>query len=291
MNFTAVGAVIQVAESGSFVEASRVLGLSTSATSKAVSRLEEELGVKLFQRTTRRVRVTPEGESYVEGIKPLLKQMETVTAEVTGSMMGVQGRLRISVPAAFGRIALLPCLVEFTAQYPDIEFDLILQDRHVDLIDEQVDVVIRAGTLTDSANLIGRTIYKDTLVTCASPSYLKDMGIPDSVQSLEQHRCLNFRNQQTGRAMPWLFKDGQKITVASRWLMDDGEAIARAATLGAGISQMPGFMAQDALRNGMLQEVLAHQRTASVPYTALYLDRRLISARVRAFVDFLSEKF
>lgn len=286
-NLTAVSAVVQVAEQGSFADASRVLGLSTSATSKSIGRLEDELGVKLFRRTTRSVSLTPEGERYVEGIRPLLLEMDAVTAEVTDSTLAPRGQLRVSVPAAYGRMVLVPQLFEFSERYPDVQLELSLEDRDVDLAAEQADVAVRAGALPDSANLVARKLFDDPLITCAAPTYLDRQGPPETIEDLKGHNCLNFRNRRTGRPVPWLFAGDVRMPVSGGLAVDDGEAVGRAAIAGVGISQMPGFMAREALEDGRLIEVLRSHRPPPVQFSALYLDRRLVSPRIRALIDFL----
>ncbi|WP_395375399.1 LysR family transcriptional regulator [Marinicella sp. W31] len=280
-------AAIQVAEVGSFAEASRLLGLSTSATSKAVSRLEEELGVKLFHRTTRSISLTPEGERYVEGLRPLLLEIDVITAEVTDSLAIPKGLLRVSVPAAYGRMKLIPKITEFLTLYPEINLEISLDDRVIDLAAEHVDVAIRAGILSDSSNIVGRKLFDDPFVTCASPTYLKKFGKPSSPTDLVHHHCLLFRNRHTGRVYPWLYKNDFRIDSKGPLTIDDGESVQRAAIAGAGISQMPGFMAEEALANGTLEEVLSEFKPNSLTYTAVYLDRKLVSPRIRAFIDFL----
>ncbi len=289
-NLTAVAAAIHVADAGSFAKASQVLGLSTSATSKAIGRLEEDLGVKLFQRTTRSVSLTPEGERYIEGARPLLMELDALTAEVTDNLTTPRGLLRVSVPAAFGRMVLVPRISEFSNRFPEVELELSLDDRGVDLAAESIDVAIRAGVLPDNASLIGRKLIDDPLITCAAPDYLDRYGVPETPEDLDRHNCLNFRNRRTGRAVPWVFRSGERRLQSGQLTIDDGEAVGRAAIAGAGISQMPGFMAQDALLSGALKEVLAEYRPAETPFTAIYLDRRLVSPRIRAFIDCLVEQ-
>lgn len=286
-NLTAVAAAVHVAEMGSFAQASRTLGLSTSATSKAISRLEEDLGVKLFKRTTRSVSLTPEGERYVKGVRPLLIELDIVTSEVTEGLTAPRGLLRVSLPAAYGRMIVIPRISEFTAQYPDVELELSLEDREVDLAGDRIDIAIRTGHLADSASLIGRKLFDDTLITCAAPSYLDRYGIPMTLEDLHQHNCLNFRNTRTGRAVPWFFSEGQNFKPLGQVTIDDGEAVGKAAISGVGISQMPGFMARAALMDGTLKEVLREFRPEEVPFTAIYLDRKLVSPRIRVFLDFL----
>ena len=288
---SAVAAFIQVAETGAFNEAARRLDLSPSATSKSVSRLEEDLGVKLLHRTTRSVSLTPEGERYLEGAKRIVADMAALGEEVSNTLADPSGRLTVSAPAAIGRMWLVAALADFRCAWPKIELELSLEDRAVDLAGEAVDVVIRAGSLGDSASLVARRLFTDPLIVCATPDYWSKRGRPQRPDALSDHDCLNFRNRRTGRAMPWHFEiDGAKSSRVfdGSLTIDDGEAVGRAARAGLGVSQMPGFMAAEALRSGELEEVLRDFRPPETPFTALYLDRRLVSPRIRAFVDFVS---
>ena len=284
---------VRVAQTKSFVEAANALSLSPPATSKAVAKLEEELGVKLLHRTTRSVSLTPEGERFYEVARRLLEEMDDLTQELKDSLSEPRGRLKVSMSAAYGRMCGTKIIARFLEVYPQISVELSLDDRDVDLAAEGFDVVIRVGTLTDSANLIARRLFLDPLITCATPEYLERYGRPQHPDELEQHNCLNFRNRKTGRPMPWLFNIDKQIerrNFAGTLTIDDGEAVGQAAMLGMGISQMPGFMAIDALKEGILEEILIDYRPPSVPFTALYLDRRLVSPRIQAFVNFMLEQ-
>ena len=174
-----------------------------------------------------------------------------------------------------------------------ISVELSLDDREVDLAAEGFDVVIRVGALADNANLIARRLFLDPLVTCATPKYLDRCGRPQHPNELEQYNCLNFRNRKTGRPMPWFFTIDEKVerrNFAGTLTIDDGEAVGQTAMLGIGISQMPGFMVIDALGKGILEEILVDYRPPFVPFTALYLDRRLVSPRIQAFINFMVEQ-
>jgi LysR family transcriptional regulator for bpeEF and oprC len=284
---------IQVAQTKSFVEAANALGLSPPATSKAVASLETELGVKLLHRTTRSVSLTPEGERFYEVAHRLLSEMDDLAQELQDSLSEPRGRLKISMSAAYGRMWGTRILAQFLQAYPHISVELSLDDRDVDLAAEGFDVVIRVGALADSANLIARRLFLDPLVTCASPEYLDRYGQPQHPDELEQHNCLNFRNRKTGRPMPWFFSIDERIerkNFTGTLTIDDGEAVGQAAMLGTGISQMPGFMAINALQEGILEEILVDYRPQFVPFTALYLERRLVSPRIQAFINFMVQQ-
>jgi LysR family transcriptional regulator, regulator for bpeEF and oprC len=281
---------LRVAQTKSFVEAANGLGLSPSATSKAVSKLEKELGVKLLHRTTRSVGLTSEGERFYEVVQRLLEEMDALTQELKDSLSEPRGRMKISMSAAYGRMWGTQILAQFLQVYPRISVELSLDDKEVNLATEGVDVVIRVGALVDSANLMARRLFLDPLVTCATPEYLDCCGRPQHPDELEQYNCLNFRNRKTGRPMPWFFTIDEQVerrNFSGTLTIDDGEAVGQAAMLGIGISQMPGFMAINALQKGILEEVLVDYRPPFVPFTALYLDRRLVSPRIQAFIDFM----
>lgn len=286
-----LNAFVQVVESGGFAKAAVVLGLSTSATSKAVARLEDELGVKLLHRTTRSLSLTPEGERIREGGRTVLAELKALTTDVSDSLAAPTGRLTVSVPVAFGRMWLIKRLAGFIHRYPGIALDLSLNDREIDLAADGIDVAIRAGALPDNVNLIAATIMIDQLRVCASPAYLDRFGEPEGLADLTRHRCLNFRNSRSGRIFPWIFSDGRalrRLDPEGSFTCDDGASVGAAAEAGMGLSQMPSFMAEAALDDGRLREVLAPYRPPPTPFTALYLDRRLVSSRIRAFIDYLT---
>jgi LysR family transcriptional regulator for bpeEF and oprC len=281
---------VRVAQTKSFVEAANVLSLSPPATSKAVAKLEEELGVKLLHRTTRSVSLTNEGERFYEVAQRLLEEMDDLVQELKDTKTEPSGRLKVSMSTAYGRMWGTILLAQFRRDYPQISVDLSLDDRDVDLAAEGFDVVIRVGELADSANLIAVRLFLDPLITCATPEYLERYGRPQHPEELAQYNCLNFRNRKTGRLVPWFFTIDEQIerrNFTGTLTIDDGEAVGQAAMLGMGISQMPGFMAINALTEGKLEEILADYRPPEVPFTALYLERRLVSPRIQAFIDFM----
>ncbi|WP_299869712.1 LysR family transcriptional regulator [uncultured Hoeflea sp.] len=281
---------VQVAETGAFNEAARRMNLTPSAASKAVTRLEEDLGVRLLRRTTRSVSLTPEGERYLEGARRALAELETSAAEAAGSTMEPGGTLRVSAPSALGRMWLAPALYDFHRQWPKVSIELSLDDRIVDLAGEGNDVVIRSGTLADSASLVARKLFGSQLVLCAAPDYWARNAAPKSPCDLEVHACLNFRNRRTGKAVPWVFDvEGQTIPHLFKGPLttDDGEAVLHAAVGGLGVSQMPGYMAAEAVRSGALVPTLEAFTPPATQYSAIYLDRRLVAPRIRVFIDFL----
>ncbi|MBD2248799.1 LysR family transcriptional regulator [Nostoc sp. FACHB-888] len=284
-------AFVRVAEAQSFAQASNDLGLSTSAVSKAVARLEADLGVKLFHRTTRSISLTSDGVQFYEGCQQLLGELDALEAEIQGNRATPKGQLTVSVPPSFGRVCLVSIIKEFTQTFPEISLDILMDDRQVDLAKEAVDVVIRTGQLSDSANLIARQLFTYPLVVCGSPTYFKQHGRPQHPEQLQQHSCLNFRNRATGRIYPWSFTleyKAEQYAVSGSVVFDNADAIVRSTIAGLGLSQMPGFLAAEAISSGNLVEVLNAYRPLEVPVWICYLDRRFVAPRIRSFVEFVA---
>ncbi|MEM7687517.1 MAG: LysR substrate-binding domain-containing protein [Pseudomonadota bacterium] len=290
-SLTSLRVFLKVASSGSFAAAARSLDLSTSATSKSIARLEEELGVKLFNRTTRSVALTPEGERLREGARPLVAEIDALREEITSTMAAPSGRLTISAPTAFGRIVLMPMLRKFWERYPKVQLNLRFEDKLADIVDERVDVAIRAGDLSDSATLVARHLFDDQLVICAAPEYLEKRGWPIRLEELGAHDCLIFRNRGSGRAVPWFLgnADTPRLAPHPAALCDDGEGVSIAAAAGLGIAQMPHYMAKRFLDIGSLVEILDAYRPAPTAFHVVFAGRRLMPSRVRVFIDSMAE--
>ena len=287
----ALSAVVNVAETGSFGAAARRMGLSASATSKAISRLEQALGTKLFQRTTRRVALTPEGDCFVRRIAPLIRALDAALADAASGNDSVRGRLRVSAPPAFGRERLAPRIAAFAAAHPDLAVELTLTDRFVDLVSESVDVAIRSGELGDSASLVARRVFADRLRLVAAGKLFVDRGPPETLDALADCPAVAFRNAQTGRLEDWAFAGHAPISPASVAVADDMQAVAQLARDGMGVAQLPGYLADAAIAAGELIEVLPAIPGRAADFHALYLERRLLAPAIRAFVDFLAVEF
>lgn len=249
-SLSTLSAFVAVASAGSFADGANQLGLSKSATSKAVARLEEELRVKLLNRTTRSISLTPEGARFLEGARRLLGELDALTDEITASLGEPRGLLRVSAPVGLGRLKIVPIIADLSVRFPRLEIDLSLEDRIVDLAADGIDVSIRSGSLEGSANLIARHLFDDALVTVAAPLYLEQHGIPQTPADLRGHNCLNFRNQRTGRIVPWMFSDEgdvEKYELSGHLTVDDATSIAALTLAGGGISQMPYFLAKEGL--------------------------------------------
>ncbi len=287
-NLTAVQIAVLVAEHGSFVAGARALGLSASAASKAVSRLEDELGAKLFQRTTRNVSLTPAGQRFVRGAGPLLAEFRALLEDVTGEVGTVRGPLRISAPETFGRRVLAPLLPQFLARHEEVDVELQLADRFVDLAAEPFELAVRSGPLAGSARLVARPLLRDPLIVIAGSDYAAASAPVAVLDDLTAHRAVVFRNARTGREEPWRFSGGVTRRMPGDTIASDMEAVLELVVGGAGLAQVPRYLARAALADGRVVELLAGLRPEAVTYSALYMDRRHVAPSIRAFIDYVS---
>lgn len=285
---TALSAVVNVAETGSFGAAARRMGLSASATSKAISRLERALGTKLFQRTTRRVTLTPEGDRFVRRIAPLIRALDAALADTASGGDSLRGRLHVSAPPTFGRERLAPRIAAFAAAHPELTVELTLTDRFVDLVGQSVDVTIRSGRLGDSASLVARRVFADRLKLVAAWKLIADRGLPETLEALADYPAVAFRSTQTGRVEDWAFARRGSMRPASVAVADDMHTVAQLAKDGLGVAQLPGYLADAAIAAGELVEILPAIPGRAADFRALYLEQRRRAPAIRAFVDFLA---
>lgn len=288
-SFTSLTSFVRTAETLSFVQAARTLGISASAVGKNVARLESKLGVRLFNRSTRSVSLTAEGVMLLARCQHILEQLREAEAELTSTVAQPAGKLRISLPVIGYRL-LLPLLPVFTQRYPQIELDLDFSDRLVNVIDEGFDIAIRSGEITDS-RLTAKKLGNFRFVLCASPSYLEEFGLPSSPDALKDHKCVLFRFPSTGLIQPWDLR-GLRITgefnPAAVLTANNIEAVIGMTTSGLGISYVPDFVVREALDKGKLQEVLPGNCILQGSFSALWPASRYLSPRIRCFIDFLA---
>ncbi|MEM9784473.1 MAG: LysR family transcriptional regulator [Pseudomonadota bacterium] len=281
---------VTVAQISAFAGAARTLGMTTSAVSKAVQRLEDQVGAKLFNRTTRSVALTVEGERFLAGARRLIDQADALVDDFTDSLDAPRGRLAISAPAVFGRVWLTERVLAFMCRYREVEVELSFDDRQVDLASDGIDIAIRIGRLGDSANVVARKLFDDRVYTCVAPRYLASAPPLHTPADLDRHRAIHYRVRNTGQLFPFMFEvEGHVVrqTLDTVLIANSVDAITQAAAAGLGVAQLPSFLAIEAINAGRLVEVLAPYRMDSFPYSIIYLDRRLVAPRVRAFVDFL----
>jgi LysR family transcriptional regulator for bpeEF and oprC len=286
--------LVRVVDAGSFVSAAQALGVSPSAVSKSVSRLEQRLGVRLLNRTTRALSLTDAGNSFYVRCRSLVVQLQDAEAEATATNQNPRGRLRVDMPLSLARDYIVPALPRFLAQYPDISLHVSLTDRIVDMIEEGIDIVLRVGELNDS-RLVARHLWTPEVMLVASPDYLARAGTPVEPEDLKQHQCVQFFNPNTGSVPDWIFiKDGtsRESTPSARLLFNSLDAMLAAATAGAGIAPTLAFLAERSIASGVLTRVLPDWRLANErPISALYMKGKHPSPKVQVFIDFLAGLF
>lgn len=288
-NLNALRVFVRVAETRSFTEAAKRLGLTSSAVSKAITRLEQELNVRLLQRTTRSVGLTNDGASFFEHCVQVLAQIEDAENALNRATSSPHGRLRVHMPVGFGRRVIVPALSRFIQQNPDLVLDAELSDRNVDLAYEGIDAAVHIGELAD-ARLIARKLCNLRFVACASPEYLARHGAPKTPEDLDQHHCLAYVLMHTGRYRDWQFvKDGKAYpkSVSGRLNINNAESLVEAACSGLGIAMISNFIAADAIRDGRLRCVLTDYVGIGPQVSVVYLPSRNLSPKVRTFVNFL----
>lgn len=290
----AIRAFARVVEAGNFTRAADSLTMPNATLSKLVQDLEAHLGIRLLQRTTRRVTVTPEGRDYYAKTLRILRDLEDIDSSFNIARSKPRGELRIDVGGSTASDVLIPMLPDFLARYPDIRIDLGVSDRSVDLISDNVDCVIRGGPLSDSS-LIARQIGYATMITCAAPQYLKLAGIPAYPQELKNgHKLISYLSPQTGRAFPLRFQQGDtKIEIKSAYHIGVNESNAHlaAALAGLGIIQTFTYAAAAALKQGRLVEILQPWRPQPYPFHLVYPQNRHVTHRLRVFIAWLQQVF
>ena len=289
---TALEAFVRVAEAQSFSEAARRLRSSKSAVSRHVSALEADLGVRLFQRTTRSLNLTEAGRGYFERATRILADLDEANLAVSQLQAAPRGRLRVSAPMSFGFLHLAPALPDFLALYPEIAVDITMNDRFVDLVDEGFDIALRIGALEDSS-LIARKLAPIRRVVCASPSYFKSRGTPKTPDDIKRHDCLSNSNIASSQEWRFTAADGRPwpIEVKGRLSANNGDLLRAAALRGLGLVNLPTFIVGGDLRAGMLATALDEFITQDMSLSAVYPQSRHLSPKVRALVDFLADRF
>jgi DNA-binding transcriptional LysR family regulator len=278
------------AELSSFTAAAAAASVTPAAVSRSVSRLEERLGVRLFVRTTRQIRLTDGGRIYFEQCRQALSQLVDAERLVTGGQAAPAGLLRISMPTPYAHYRVLPMLPQFRKLYPDVQVDVHLSNRNIDFADEGYDLAIR-GRAPDDSSLIARKLEDAELVLVAAPSYLKRAGKPKTLEDLQEHDCIQFELPSTGRNIPWSFYVDNKavdiFTSGGYCCSEDVLGIATLARSGAGLVQTYRYIVEKDLKQGDLVELMPQFGGTSRPFILLYPHARHLSLRVRTFVDFL----
>ena len=283
---------VAVMEAGSFTAAAERLGISSGQASKLISRLENDLGVRLLNRTTRAVSPTEAGRAYFERIRPLLEEFDNLDLSIRNISRAPRGRLRLTAPLTFGTVELSQDLNDFASRYPDIELDVSFSDRLVDLVDEGFDLAIRVGRPSDTS-LIARKLCDVRIVLVGSDAYLAEHGAPSAPEDLHRHACIIDTNFREPNRWPFRTAQGETVTatVNGRIRYSNAEACLKAAEAGLGLAYVPSFVAGGAIKAGKVRVLLERFETAPYSMHALYPHNRHLAAKVRVLIDFLVERY
>ncbi|MBZ9861864.1 LysR family transcriptional regulator [Mesorhizobium sp. CA12] len=282
---------VKAVDLGSFAAAAAALDLSGPMVGKHVRFLEERLGMRLINRTTRRQSLTDFGRAYYERCRIVLAEVQAADALAADQLSEPRGTLRVTMPAHFGRHCVTPILIELARRYPTLELDLSLSDRFADLVEDGFDLAIRTGTLDDRAGIIARRVARQRMIVCASPSYIESFGRPHQPEDIASHQAIVYR--RLGQALqPWLFtRDDDSVTQiapAGRLRLDDLDAIADAATDGMGLAWLPYWLVRQRIEGGTLVRLLPEQRDYLYDCHALRLQAPDLPLKVRLAVDALA---
>lgn len=286
MDILSLRLFLRIAELGGVSAAARDLSLSAASASARLVKLEEAVGFRLFNRTTRAVSLTTDGEAFLPYAQQTIETLEAGLSEVRGQRAQVQGLLRMTMPGSFGRMYIIPILAEFQALHPLVSIDLRLSDEVLDVVEGAYDLIIRNAPLADS-RLIVRKLTSDQRILVASPTYLKRHGVPSTPANLAEHQCVILAENNR-----WTFTNGQIIRVPRSFVVNDGEAMRKMIEYGMGIGIKSVWNASASLKSGLLVEVLPEfPLVTDASIWILYPSRRIIAPKVRAMIDFLLERF
>lgn len=287
-------AFARIAEAGSFAEAARRAGTTTSAMSKAVSRLEAARGVRLLHRTTHALSPTAEGERLLEAARALLREAEAVEAALGEAWDGrAAGRVRLTAPGALARACILPLLPALLHAHPEVELEVSFDDALADLGASGFDLALRTGSLDGHPGFVAVRLLTYPMVLCAAPDYLARRGVPKTPADLAGHDLIGFRSRATGQPLAWVFADPAggapaRFVPRARLVVDDGTAGWAMLCDGLGLTWAPGWLAAADLRAGRVAEVMRERRAVEVPLSAVRLERRLVPRRTRVVLDALA---
>jgi DNA-binding transcriptional LysR family regulator len=284
--FSGVTVFVTAARAGSFTLAAERLGLTKSSVGKTIARLEDRLGFRLFNRTTRLMRLTADGEAYLAACSVAIDEVTSVQSALSSSNRILSGRVHIDMPIVFGRKVLLPILMAITRPHPDLSLTLTFTDATSDLLRDDVDLAIRFGTLSDTSNLIARRLTSQRRVICASPDYLKMWGTPKALDDIRSHRCIVGAHR--GPPLTWLVREGsveRRLVPPATHQISDGEAMVDATVGGLGLAQVPISMVRADIDAGRLQTVLDEFSSVDVDIHAVWPRQAQLSPRVRFIVD------
>lgn len=285
--FNGIRSFVQAEQAGSFAAASALMGLSQSAVSKSVARLEERLGVRLFHRTTRSLSLTDEGRTYLESCRRALEELANAEAALSARQNVPSGRVRINLPDLFGRKCIAPILMRLAQEYPKLHFEVSFENRVVNLFEEGYDLALRIGHLPDSTELISKLVGQQDVVICASPHYIDAYGLPSTLEELDQHMCITqFR---AGRSEPWIIENeqGENVRIETRTSHSFAafDMIVDCAIAGLGLAQVPRWLVENHLSSGVLVQILNDVKMPILPIHLIWPRQRIVAPRVRVTID------
>jgi LysR family transcriptional regulator, regulator for bpeEF and oprC len=286
----AMALFVRVVDTGAIARAADSLGIPSATATTLIQKLEASLGVKLLNRTTRRVSVTPDGAAYYTRARGILEEVQDAEEALSQRSTAPTGRVRVDAPTLIARSVIVPALPRFFTQYPDIELALACNERHFDLVAEGIDCALWIGEIDDTS-LVARRVGFLYFVTCAAPSYIAARGLPVHPRELSQHRCINHFSPRTGETVEWVFsKDGERVRAVfpGHLALEDENSYVTAAEAGLGVAQMPAFAVKEAMERGALELVLGEWFPEPAPLHVVYPQSRHLSRRVRVFVDWLA---
>jgi LysR family transcriptional regulator, regulator for bpeEF and oprC len=288
--FQAMALFVRTVETGAITRAAESLGIPNATATTLIQKLEASLGVKLLNRTTRRVEVTPDGAAYYTRATAILAEVREAEEALSQRSSAPRGRVRVDAPTLIARSVIVPALPRFFAQYPDIELALACNERHFDLVAEGIDCALWIGEI-GAESLVARRVGFLYFATCAAPAYIRAHGLPTHPRELSQHRCINHFAPRTGETVEWVFSKGSERVQAvfpGHLALEDENSYVSAAEAGLGIAQMPAFVVKDAMERGALDLVLEDWFPEPAPLHVVYPQSRHMSRRVRVFVDWLA---
>jgi LysR family transcriptional regulator for bpeEF and oprC len=281
---------VRIVETGGIAHAAESLAIPKATATTLIQQLESSLGVKLLNRTTRRVSVTPDGAAYYEQAAAILTDIRSAEEALHLHATSPRGRVRVDAPTLIARSVIVPALPGFFSQYPEVELALACNERHFDLVAEAIDCALWIGEVAD-IRLVSRRVGFVYLATCAAPSYLAKHGRPLHPRELAQHRCINHFSPRTGETIEWVFSKGKErlqAVLPGHLALEDENSYVSAAEAGLGIAQIPAFVLKDAMERGRLDLVLADWLPEPSPLHVVYPENRHLSRKVRVFVDWLA---
>jgi LysR family transcriptional regulator, regulator for bpeEF and oprC len=281
---------VRIVETGGIAHAAESLAIPKATATTLIQQLESSLGVKLLNRTTRRVTVTPDGAAYYERAAAILADVRSAEEALQGHSTAPRGRVRVDAPTLIARSVIVPALPGFYAQYPQVELALACNERHFDLVAQAIDCALWIGEVAD-VHLVSRRVGFVYLATCAAPAYLASHGRPLHPRELAQHRCINHFSPRTSETIEWVFSKGRERLQAvfpGYLALEDENSYVSAAEAGLGIAQIPAFVLKEAMERGTLELVLADWLPEPSPLHVVYPENRHLSRKVRVFVDWLA---